>query len=276
VTNARAGDALYLRKLDTSKELEQIVLWKDNVSASLFAGVLTITPDFNVLFTEFFMVTDCMFLDIYRDYRINSPTISKLMGTPSPSEAKFFVLPREVRYDLPHYRLRLEPEEVDGHRCYVLEYPEKDLIWVDPACNFAVRKRCNFQALGYPLYVVENTDLTEKAPGVWIPSKTSKTVYHSIDAPQLKGKIHATEVNVVKSCKINELTPDSFLPLPIKEGYFVDDQIRGVSYKVPVLVRRCIPAGQRGQQIRGPDEPVQLLVRRSCFAHRRKRSVHSE
>jgi hypothetical protein len=231
LVNAKSGSKLLLKKIEPSTKATQLYIWRDSVSFEDSGGHITIIPDFSTQFIQHFKFTDNMFIDIYREYKIRAPIVGEVFGTMSPSEAHFEMLPREVRYDRSEYQIRAAREVVNGHECYVLEWPGKDVIWVDGTRGFVVVKRVRYQADGVPSYTVENSDFREPAPGLWVPTKQKRVLYNDINTSYIGGKIFRVETNTVKAIKIGAL-PDSYFSPTDVQRVTVDDQVRGFSYRV--------------------------------------------
>jgi hypothetical protein len=72
----------------------------------------------------------------------------------------------------PHYRVRPRQELQNGRWCYVLEYPRRDVIWMDAerACAWVVRDFLD-ETTGRPLQRIEAFDHAEVYPGVWVPMR---------------------------------------------------------------------------------------------------------
>ncbi|SIO07618.1 hypothetical protein SAMN05444166_2325 [Singulisphaera sp. GP187] len=261
ITNAKSRDKLFLKKEYYDKQATVTAIWADGVSVVHEGRVRTITPDLYVSFVEFFLITDAMFIDIYDKLEFKSPTMRQMLGTASPSEAKFFLLPREIRYDLAHYRIRPNLETIDGHECHVLEYPGKDVVWVDAGSDYIVLQRHNFQSPTTLLYSIQNLGYTEYRPGFWIPAKTIKRIYLSIyDDSDAKGQEHNDEVNTLVSVNTSgERTMQSyFMPPKLNVRDMVDDQVRGMSYRIqPDGVKHFDDAASR------IDKTMRICVRRT-------------
>ena len=79
------------------------------------------------------------------------------------------LLPEFLTKSLASYRVLPEPELVDGHRCWIVEWPGMDRIWVDPECGFVIRRRIYHWGPGKPLRCdVVQKDIREVRPGLWI------------------------------------------------------------------------------------------------------------
>jgi hypothetical protein len=79
------------------------------------------------------------------------------------------LLPDFLAKNLQHYWVLRQPDFIDGHRCWVVEWPGMDRIWVDSDCGFAIRRRIYHWAPDKQLRCeIDQKDIREVRPGVWI------------------------------------------------------------------------------------------------------------
>lgn len=145
-------------------------------------------------------------------------------------------LPDAIERDPSRYRVRAEAEPVDEVRCWVLERPGVDAIWVDD--EGLIRKRELRWGEGLPRSVATHaSDFTTAAgaPGVRLPRRIA--VQHFAN-PQLEAKELADKVLydlevTLKGAEFGAVTDADFDVKPAAGG-LVNDNIRRVLYRVPI------------------------------------------
>ena len=231
VVNAKMGTMLKLDRYDPAEDSHDNYVYRGGISVHQYRGIRTITPDINTMFHQFFLYPDGIMIDVMRGFKFLEPIRIEMAGTDSLSEGKFWMLPREIRYDVPLWKVRPETELVDGHSCHVLEYPGRDYVWVDPGCDFAVRRRVKLQAEGLPLVVWSNRDY-ERHGDIWLPNSQEKVLYNPAVFRHFKGKVRCTERNKLISFRYDCLDANYFTPTLFGKKGWVDDQVRGIAYMV--------------------------------------------
>ena len=79
-------------------------------------------------------------------------------------------LPEYIEEHRKDYRILPEPENVDGFRCWVVEWPGMDRFCIDLDHGFAVRQRSYHWGPGKPLrYNISQKDFREVRKGLWLP-----------------------------------------------------------------------------------------------------------
>lgn len=143
-------------------------------------------------------------------------------------------LPEFLRTNVAQYRVLSEPEDVDGARCWVVEWPGMDRFCVAVEQGFAIlqRKYC-WGPDKPPQYEVRNSDFREVKPGLWLPFSQVVDRYASIVAEKesLWGKVASRSEYVVKTLEFDNV-PDSLFDLEIPSGVLVYDAMRDFSYVV--------------------------------------------
>src|SRR5262249_21206034 len=139
--------------------------WKDNISVKRVAGQIDISAEIDPHALEAFKYTDWLFVDTYRALRLGADKAKKL-GVRTGSDLRKEVLPRAIKEARGEYRVRPALEEVDGAPCHVVEKsgPTMDVIWVDAARGFVVRRRQRYQSPGSLFEEVHNAGFAERAP----------------------------------------------------------------------------------------------------------------
>jgi hypothetical protein len=159
--------------------------------------------------------------------------IAALIRATSFSDASPLALPKAIEKRKREWVVRRELETVDGAPCVVIERKGKDTIWIDPDHGFVPRRRIYNEDSGNPLLEVQNRDLVERAPGLWLPNEQIILRYRpDSDPPASRGKLFRKDVNRIVNISF-DLLPDSFFDVPLPtENAFVFDQIRGIYYPV--------------------------------------------
>jgi hypothetical protein len=143
-------------------------------------------------------------------------------------------LPDFLRKNVARYRVKPEPEEVDGVRCWLVEWPDMDRFWVDPQHGFAIRRRAYCWGPGKPLHTaVLNRDYREVKPGLWLPYLQIVDRYADMNAEDKSvwGKVACrTEIHL-DSIEFDRLS-DDFFEIRLPPGTFVHDFIRHLKYRV--------------------------------------------
>lgn len=113
------------------------------------------------------------------------------------------------------YRLREAPEVIDGHECQVLEYPERDTVWVDLSIGGAIRRRERFnpdaEGRVRRFQQFDFSDYRQTSSGIWAPWHCEMTLYGmGVDPPELKDQPIVKEILDVREIRINELSANDF------------------------------------------------------------------
>jgi len=77
-------------------------------------------------------------------------------------------LPDFLVANLRRYRVLPAAEVVDGHACWVVEWPGMDQMWIDAAHGFVLRRRVYHWGPGRPVRCeIQQRDCREVRPGLW-------------------------------------------------------------------------------------------------------------
>jgi hypothetical protein len=88
------------------------------------------------------------------------------------------LLPYCIENNWDQYSIREKIEEVEGARCIVLERIGFDTIWVDPALNFAIRKRVLYWGKDEPIkFEILNRHFKEIQPNLYMPMEQEVIEY---------------------------------------------------------------------------------------------------
>lgn len=208
------------------------ILWKDGVSLERDEDDVSILPEPSVRAYQMFFFTAWLGLDMQADMTVRSEFLRKIFKSNRPSDKiADAMLPQCLVKHRAEYHVRPELENVDGHLCHVVEWPNHDIIWIDPAINFMTRRRFVFKPIGHLAADVTHVGYEQKAPGIWIPSHSKSLSYHDLTAPeQLRTKVRDVVQNILIDSQFNDV-PDSSFTIPIPDGVRIHDFIRGYTYE---------------------------------------------
>jgi len=151
----------------------------------------------------------------------------------NPTEEFYEELPAMVVENKARYSMRQRQEQIDGAWCHVLEWPGFDTIWVDTNHSFVARQR-HSKIKEHLISVKWNRKLTERRPGLWLPSEQEEIQYALpftlTDVPV--GKPLVRVVTRLSDIQFDPL-PDSFFSVPIRstETLTIQDSVRNMSYE---------------------------------------------
>jgi hypothetical protein len=240
VINARKGPWLFVHDKQelltedaqhaTGQMYERWASWNGKISLERQSDIVQILPEPSARPYQMLYYTSLLYLDLLSDMRIRSDDLKRLFGGEVPSNGFWEALPRSVVEHQSEFKVRPQLEEVDGAACHVLEWPDKDVLWIDTEHAFLCRHRVYYQSPGSPLFEMSNQDIHERAQGIWLPSKSTAMRYNFDQAPpEYRGKPEVLISNVLLEARFNDL-PDSYFEVPIPEQGTVNDHLRGVMY----------------------------------------------
>jgi len=204
--------------------------WKNNISIRRRPTEMIITPDPDDLLFSRTHYTDLLALNLFPVIQLLSPDIKKLRHGDTAAAFRVDLLPEAIKTNINDYQLRPDVVDIGGHRCIVVERPERDIIWLDTDKGFALVKRRFAVQENKWGWQVENSEFFELMPGLWMPRIGRVERYHSDKSPPaMRGTVRSIEISKLIEARFTEL-PDSFFDIkPIDEGLVVDE-IRGMSY----------------------------------------------
>lgn len=133
------------------------------------------------------------------------------------------------------YSVRPTPETVDGHECWVVEWPGVQQFWVDPATNFSVRRRVVNWALDKPIkYDVKCSDMREVKPGLWLPFSLTVDNYTRLQSEDEKlwGSVANRSTYKTERMDFNQ-DIERLFTVDLPAGVMVNDFARQLFYRVP-------------------------------------------
>lgn len=212
---------------------EEYIAWRDGITAKKRRDGVTLLPN---LMPECFNTcpyTQSLFVDCYRDMKFTSPTHQTDPEIEGPSDEMFYTLPRIVVENRAKYRVRPALELVDGHPCHVLEWPGRDVVWVDDQRGFVPLRRKFSLDEKHPAHEWFNRDLVRQSPGFWVPMSQVNNRYVFPDYPLDERPNSVKRRYTTRVLKIDFTErPDEFFQVPVAkdERVLVSDQVRGLTY----------------------------------------------
>jgi hypothetical protein len=222
IVNARKGSWLFASEDQTSVAnpahitgRQTWVLWKDGQYTQRDHETVTSRsgpPDLAAnLALNVFYYPNSLFRDFLSD---TFPLPAEFWQADEPS----LTLPRCLSAHVKEYHVRKEREAVDSFPCHVLEWPGHDIIWIDDACGFSVRRRKFFLPSGSMAFEMKASGFEQKAPGIWIPARQTGITYNPDTCPpQYRGKIMRIATNSLIEARFGDV-PDSLFQIPRPPG----------------------------------------------------------
>ena len=158
---------------------------------------------------------------------LSRDTLSDTFAIPEEAyrepEALWMELPRCLKTYGEHYRVRKDMEDVDRFPCHVVEWPRKDIIWIDAAHGYHVRRRVGFQVSGDLLFQMKASRFKERAPGIWLPDRLTSLTYNlDRDPKDYHGRVAYVMVNALQEARFGDV-PDDLFVVPRPKGVRVHD-----------------------------------------------------
>jgi hypothetical protein len=135
------------------------------------------------------------------------------------------------------FELKREMEPIDGHDCYVITWPNRLKMWVDPTVNYWIRKLENYNGGPNPQWRFRLGEFKEVIPDVWLPMRFKQEILViGIDGqPEKIGQPIVTTHGEVLEISINEVKDEDFF-VEIPAGTLVIDRINHRDYQLPANV----------------------------------------
>lgn len=136
------------------------------------------------------------------------------------------------------YSMRSKPETVDGISCWVLEWPNRDVIWLDMKLTGVIRKRTIYNASSGTLKsVFYNSDVKEVKKGLFLPYKQDARHYvypemglsQSETGKELSHFVY--QVNILEFCSVRP-EAEKFFDVQLPVGAGVYDVAKDVDYRI--------------------------------------------
>ena len=132
-------------------------------------------------------------------------------------------MPRCLKTYRVDYRVRKSMEDVDGFPCHVVEWPRKDIIWIDHEHGFNIRRRRGFQPSGDIAFDFKASAFKQRVPGVWLPDRQISVAYNMDRAPkEYRGRVSFIMVNVLREARFNDV-PDNLFEVPLDKDVRIHD-----------------------------------------------------
>jgi hypothetical protein len=139
-------------------------------------------------------------------------------------------LPDTLRKNSKNYSIRVTQESIDDHLCWVIEWSNHDMIWLDD--RFIIRRRTIYHNDNIQ-YEISYKNHKEIRQDIWLPFNISVNIYSntSVEPKDNWGKIAKKWVFEISDFKIDNVSDSLFdvTPLP---GTLVVDGIRKETYRI--------------------------------------------
>jgi hypothetical protein len=123
--------------------------------------------------------------------------------------SRMFLLQRWFRENEAQYRVRSELEPIDGQPCHVVEWPDRDVVWIDATAGYSVRRRIFHYPSGAVAGEFSAWGYREMKPGMWIPLRFDSVIYNRDDAPEAYRQKVAKTVNMtLLEARFDDRVPD--------------------------------------------------------------------
>jgi hypothetical protein len=139
-------------------------------------------------------------------------------------------LPDTLQKNSINYSIRQKQESVDNHLCWIIEWANHDIIWIDELS--IIRKRIVYNN-DMIQYCINYQNHKEIKPDVWLPFTISVDIYSdvSIEPQNNWGKIAKKWVYHISDFNINNV-PESLFDVSPIPGTLVIDGIRKETYTI--------------------------------------------
>jgi hypothetical protein len=145
-----------------------------------------------------------------------------------------FILPDSIKNNIQKYSISPVQEEVDGHKCWVVEWKNADKIWFDNKLSGVIRKRIiHWEENKGIKSVIVNSDFKEFNDGIMLPMKQEVVNYVGEKMElnkSLLGKQHSHFIYQVNSIQFDNFDKEAeelcnFRLSPGTYAYDVDKDI---------------------------------------------------
>jgi hypothetical protein len=143
-------------------------------------------------------------------------------------------LPAFLRTHQAEYRVRDEPEVIDGLNCWIVEWPGMDQFSICVERGFAVPQRKYSWEPGKPTrYEFLNSNYREVKKGLWLPYTLVEYEYANLrkDNKEFWGKVDTRSEYQVETIEFDRLD-DSFFDRDLSKNTRVYDAVRDLNYSV--------------------------------------------
>lgn len=203
VTFAFAGDRCYVKMASSAKG-------KPNQAIELsFDGLKTFTYFSGQLNAADGKNSSCDG-DIYCGEFLNIPLGDRERTQPG----LYWYFPPCLRMHSSRYFVHAQMDQIDGHACYVLEYPKFDKIWLDPDLGFVIRRREQFNPMddrAVRTATWKPGDFVQAEPGLWVPMSGLREEFSAAtNLPQFWDRKYVEARVKVMDLKLNQVTDQDF------------------------------------------------------------------
>jgi hypothetical protein len=224
VVNARKGNWLYASWTPVAggdkaqgyyNDSRLWLLWKDGkYTERIYDGVSTRVKDellkagsSSFLYQVWWYPTE-LGVDIVSDAFPFQPEYKE--GPPS------HLLARYLKSNKEKFRVRKTLDLVDKVPCHVVEWPDREVFWIDAEKGMSVRRRTVLGRRGDSLaHEFKAFEIRERSPGIWLPDR-QVTVTFTGRIGEKESKVERLITSTLKEARFNDL-PDDFFKVPLPE-----------------------------------------------------------
>lgn len=225
---------LHVRNLEAEPGAvaEEWINWKDGVCVQRKGDSVYLWPFLISQGWQYDQYAMALFVDTSEGLEFGNPTYKKNYVGKNPSEQYVLVLPRLILQNRDKYRIRPEQEEVDGSPCHVLEWPDRDIVWVDTQHGFVARRRQFYPSKGRMSAEWRNRKVSQHPSGLWIPSEQEETIFFAPKGDLAEpGKVRRKSQRKLTSLTFKSQQASDFkVPMQDLKTFPVIDGVRRVSY----------------------------------------------
>ena len=163
--------------------------------------------------------------------------LDRIHDTPELDTLKNSLLP-DIKNNQSKYTVLNEQEEVEGHLCWAIEWPQMDKIWIDPRISGAIRKRIVHWSESGPIKsVIVNSDYREVQDGLFLPFRQEVTNFVGPEMElhqSLWRKDHSYFVYKVDSIQLGsfDAVAETFFDIKLPVGASVYDVRQDMHYTI--------------------------------------------
>ena len=137
-------------------------------------------------------------------------------------QVRSFQLSSYLKAHRKSYHVRANLEVVEGVLCHVLEWTDRDIIWIDPATGYSLRRRTAYAPEDNTLaYEFRAYRVRERAPGIWLPERQVAVTFTG-KVGEKGSLVEKVVLSTLKEARFNDL-PDDFFQVPLKDAKHVFD-----------------------------------------------------
>jgi hypothetical protein len=229
IENAKVGNVYFFHsrlvaQSETAERDETWALWKDGVYRSRMGGIVTFEPAPNKALYNSLLYWQFACIDVFDELPILIKGYQDAIGGVTYSAMLDTALPRSIELALKTYTVRPSREVMYGADCDVVERAGRDTLWIDSQHGHMWRKRQMTSADGRLTIILENPELGEVEPGLWLPWVQRRTVI--TDNGTKTTTLRAVEFTLGDQVRAHQLV------VPIDDNVRIMDGINKLTYVI--------------------------------------------